>query len=162
MKKYAFLFLTVIAFLAACDSQESAQNGEEQLSTDLINNPETAAEDTPSGEVELPEFEFEEEVVEFGDISQGERVKKRFKFKNVGSTDLIISNASGSCGCTVPRWPKQPIRPGQKGEIEVEFNSEGKSGRQHKTVTLIANTVPNKKTLALKGNVVAPNTNSNN
>ena len=110
----------------------------------------------------MPEFEFTEEVVDFGDISQGESVKKRFEFKNVGNSDLIISNASGSCGCTVPSWPRQPIRPGQKGVIDVEFNSEGKSGRQHKTVTLIANTVPNKKTLALKGNVIAPNTANNN
>ena len=161
MKTRAFLFLTSIAFLLACESGEQSQNGEEQLSTDLINNPETAAEGEV-GETKLPEFEFSEEVVDFGDISQGERVKKRFEFKNVGNADLIISNASGSCGCTVPSWPRQPIRPGQKGVIDVEFNSEGKSCRQHKTVTLIANTVPNKKTLALKGNVITPNTENNN
>jgi len=161
MRNRAFLFLTAIAFLFACESSEQSQNGEEQLSTDLINNPETAAEGE-KGEAKLPEFEFTEEVVDFGDISQGESVKKRFEFKNVGNSDLIISNASGSCGCTVPSWPRQPIRPGQKGVIDVEFNSEGKSGRQHKTVTLIANTVPNKKTLALKGNVIAPNTANNN
>ena len=120
-----------------------------------MNNPATAVEGE-GDKSELPTMEFVEKVIEFGTISQGEKVKKRFRFKNTGSSNLIISDAKGSCGCTVPLWPKQPIRPGQEGEIEVVFDSNGKSGRQNKTVTLVANTVPNKTVIAIKGDVVAP------
>ena len=102
-------------------------------------------------------MEFVEQAIDFGEISQGEKVKKRFRFKNTGKTNLIISDAKGSCGCTVPAWPKQPIKPGQEGEVEVVFDSNGKQGRQHKTVTLIANTVPNTTVIALKGDVIVPN-----
>ena len=79
-----------------------------------------------------------------------------FRFKNIGQSNLIISSAQGSCGCTVPQWPKEPIKPGEKGEIEVVFNSEGKSGLQNKTITLVANTIPNTIVIALKGEILAP------
>jgi hypothetical protein len=55
---------------------------------------------------------------------------------------MIISNAKGSCGCTVPQWPKEPIAPGSQGEISVQFNSKGKKGSQNKTVTLTTTTTP--------------------
>jgi len=156
MKKMKLLtYLTFAMILIACSGGEN-NSDKDKLSTDLINNPESAVEGATEGEAKLPEFEFREEVVDFGQITQGEQVRKRFRFKNIGNSDLIISNASGSCGCTVPSWPRQPIRPGQEGEIEVLFNSEGKTGRQHKTVTLVANTVPNKKTIAIKGDVLVP------
>ena len=71
-------------------------------------------------------------------------------------TDLIISSAQGSCGCTVPEWPKEPIKPGEEGKIAVTFNSSGKQGKQNKTITLVANTIPNTKVIALKGDVLVP------
>lgn len=143
------LLIIGLTFLFACGG-DSPSNDE--VSTDIINDPASAMDDAETAEV--PKFEFEEKVIDFGEISQGEKVKKRYKFKNVGKADLVISDAKGSCGCTVPRWPKQPIRPGQEGEIEVVFDSNGKSGRQHKTVTLIANTKPNTFVIALKGDVL--------
>ena len=81
-----------------------------------------------------------------------------FRFKNVGQSNLIISSAQGSCGCTVPEWPKEPIAPGAEGKIEVTFNSTGKQGLQNKTVTLVANTIPNTKVIVIKGEVLAPKT----
>jgi len=69
---------------------------------------------------------------------------------------LIISNASGSCGCTVPEWPKEPIAPGAKAVIKVTFNSAGKQGVQDKTVTLQSNAQQNPMVIHLKGNVDRP------
>lgn len=76
---------------------------------------------------------------DFGKLKAGEKVRTKFKFTNTGTNPLIISNAIGSCGCTVPQWPKEPIEPGKSGEIEVEFDSKGKSGEQTKNVHLTAN-----------------------
>ena len=99
---------------------------------------------------------FEEEVYDFGDITQGEKVVHIFKFKNTGKTDLVITSAQGNCGCTVPSYPKNPIAPGGADVVEVSFDSNGKKGNQHKTVTLVANTYPSTTVIAIKGNVIAP------
>ena len=61
---------------------------------------------------------------------------QEIKFKNTGNEPMIISNAKGSCGCTVPQWPKEPIAPGESGEINVQFNSKNKTGAQNKRVTI--------------------------
>lgn len=151
------IWIAGIVLLAAVGCNNATSEEEEKVSTDLVKNPNSASENNELGEEDLAKIEFEEKVINFGEISQGEKVKKRFRFKNTGNSNLIISNATGSCGCTVPLWPKQPIRPGQEGEIEVVFNSNGKQGRVHNTVTLIANTQPNKTVVALKGDVVVPN-----
>jgi len=150
MKKYIFIGAIAFTFFA-CDNKSNS----EAVSTDLINNPQTASADS-SGEDNLPYFEFEEKVKEFGTITQGEVVSTQFRFRNVGKTDLIISSAQGSCGCTVPEWPKEPIKPGANGVINVTFNSNGKQGKQNKTVTLVANTIPNTTVIALKGTVIVP------
>ena len=68
---------------------------------------------------------------------------------------MLISNAKGSCGCTVPKWPKEAIAPGASGEIQVTFNSRGKKGKQHKSVTLTANTDPANTRLYIKADVGA-------
>ena len=149
--KRLFFALAASTLLLACGSDE-----ESQITSDLINNPITAADSSAIDKDNLPFFEFEEEVKDFGQITQGESVKTIFKFRNVGKSNLIISSAQGSCGCTVPRWPKEPIKPGERGEIEVVFNSEGKSGLQNKTITLVANTIPNTTVIALKGEILAP------
>lgn len=146
--------LYVVAFstlLFACGNDD-----ESQITSDLINNPITASDSSAVDQDNLPFFEFEEKVKDFGKITQGESVKTIFKFRNVGKSNLIISSAQGSCGCTVPQWPKEPIKPGERGEIEVVFNSEGKSGLQNKTITLVANTIPNTMVIALKGEILAP------
>lgn len=149
--KRLFFALAASTLILACGTDE-----ESQITSDLINNPITAADSSAIDKDNLPFFEFEEEVKDFGQITQGESVKTIFKFRNVGKSNLIISSAQGSCGCTVPRWPKEPIKPGERGEIEVVFNSEGKSGLQNKTITLVANTIPNTTVIALKGEILAP------
>jgi hypothetical protein len=83
-----------------------------------------------------PVMTFEEMEFNFGTIKQGDIVTHEFKFKNTGKEPLVISEAHGSCGCTVPEYPKEPIKPNGSGVIKVTFNSAGKMGQQDKTVTL--------------------------
>ena len=87
-------------------------------------------------------IQYDQPVFDFGTIDEGEIVKHAYKFKNTGSEPLVISNAKGSCGCTVPTWPKEPVPPGGEAVINVEFNSKGKPGPQSKRVTVTANTTP--------------------
>ena len=103
----------------------------------------------------LPVINFEEEFHDFGEVQEGDVVEHTFVFTNEGDGPLIISNAEGSCGCTVPDWPRRPIAPGQKGQIKVSFNSTGRAGRQDKRVTLTTNAVPQSKVLNITSNVIA-------
>jgi hypothetical protein len=104
-----------------------------------------------------PAFKFEEEEYNFKSINQGESVSHEFSFTNTGKEPLVISNAQGSCGCTVPVWPKEPIAPGASAVIKVTFNSAGKQGLQDKTITLTSNAKQNPMVLHIKGNVEKTN-----
>ncbi|MFK7946712.1 MAG: DUF1573 domain-containing protein [Saprospiraceae bacterium] len=99
-------------------------------------------------------MKFSESTFNFGSVTDGEKVEHIYKFKNTGNDPLIISNAQGSCGCTVPQWPKEPIAPGKSGEIKVVFDSKGKVGKQNKTVTITANTEPATTTINITGEVL--------
>lgn len=91
---------------------------------------------------------------DFGTIKEGESVTHLFTFTNTGSEPLLIQQCKGSCGCTVPQCPTQPIPPGGKGSIEVKFNSAGKKNAQTKQVTIDANTDPFQTKLTIKANVL--------
>lgn len=82
---------------------------------------------------------FEEKVHNFGEITAGEKVEYSFKFTNTGTSPLIIEDAISSCGCTVPEWPKEPIKPGQSGYMKVVFDSHGKSGYTEKEISVKIN-----------------------
>jgi hypothetical protein len=84
-------------------------------------------------------IEFNEEEFDFGTIQSGERVSHTFAFENTGDVNLIIKNARASCGCTIPKYSKDPIPPEGKGTIEVSFNSLGRRGNQHKTISIFSN-----------------------
>ena len=165
MKKLILIGSAVLAMLTSCTDTELTQRVDalekkvESLSaTQLINNPATA--NTPTGEVvndgPTATIKFEEEEFDFGTIQQGDIVEHTYAFTNTGEVPLIIENASASCGCTVPNWPKEPIAPGEKGEINVKFDSKGKKGVQNKQVTIRANTNPNFTKVMLKGTVNTP------
>ncbi len=113
-----------------------------------------AAAEAPVGPLTTVKFDSNE--FDYGVIDQGEKVTHVYKFTNTGSEPLIISNAKGSCGCTVPQWPKDPIMPGTDGEIKVQFDSKGKRGKQSKRVTITANTDPSQTFLTIKGEINAP------
>ncbi|MEN2282622.1 DUF1573 domain-containing protein [Algoriphagus sp. SE2] len=82
---------------------------------------------------------FKEKSVDFGDITQGDKVSHTFELTNTGNGPLIISNVAATCGCTVPSWPKDPIPPGKSAEIKVSFNSAGKMGKQNSVVRIYSN-----------------------
>ena len=150
MSKNLLVSGVLALLLVACGGNEKVSN---DISTnDVMNSKSADGED--SGE--LPLMKFEEETHDFGRITQGEKVSYAFKFTNTGKSNLIISSAAGSCGCTVPEWPKEPIAPGKEGKINVIFSSEGKSGMQEKTITVVTNCEPATQVIRIKTNIIVP------
>ncbi len=107
----------------------------------------------PSGPVTM--IQYENDKFDFGTVDEGEVVKHVFKFKNAGNEPLLITNAKGSCGCTVPTYPKEPIMPGESNVIEVRYDTQ-RVGAFTKTVTLTTNEASDTHTLTIKGDVKAP------
>lgn len=118
---------------------------------DLVHNP--VRSDGTIDSSYLPILTWKEIVYDFGTILEGDIVSKEFEFTNTGTAPLLIVNASSTCGCTIPEWPKEPIQPGSTGAIKVKFNALDKMGAQHKVVTIFANTIPNTSTITIQGNV---------
>ena len=104
-----------------------------------------------------PEISFETEVINYGNIEKGADGVREFKFTNTGKSPLIISNARGSCGCTVPTWPKEPIKPGESGVVKVKYDTN-RPGPINKSVTITSNAKTPTKVLRIKGNVEVPQT----
>lgn len=96
---------------------------------------------------------LDKKVYDFGTVNEGDIVETSFIVTNSGKTDLVITNAKATCGCTIPVWPKAPIKPGESGEVKVKFNTNGKPNRQQKSVTLTTNTESGREILTLKGSV---------
>jgi hypothetical protein len=98
----------------------------------------------PAVDKNAPKFSFMGgDTHDFGNLTDQKDGEYNFKFKNTGKTPLIIGNASASCGCTVPEFPKQPILPGKTGEIKVTFHTAGKSGPFQKTIWIQSNAPSN-------------------
>ena len=165
MKKLHFLTFALLGMLAMVACKSESASTEETTSESLAAAPSAdatpAATATPmNAEADVPTgplttVTFAETTFDFGDVDAGELVTHVYKFTNTGSEPLVIKDAKGSCGCTVPKWPKTPIPAGEEGEIQVEFNSKGKSGKQSKRVTITANTDPAQTFLTISGNVIA-------
>ncbi len=115
----------------------------------------TSSEESASvTSVNAPIMTFEKIEHDFGVIQEGQSVEYTFTFTNTGKSDLIISNAQGSCGCTVPEYPQNiPIAPGGTGDIRVGFNSSNMPNLQQKVVTITANTEAGRETLRIKAMV---------
>ena len=143
MRKTIFCLVAAAAVFASCGKKEADvdANAVESVQTDG----------------KYPEMTFTEEEFDFGDIKQGEKVSHEFIFENTGEAELLISKAKGSCGCTVPEYTKDAIAPGGSGTIKVTFNSAGKHGKQHKTITLSTNTKKGKELLHVKTNINSGN-----
>ncbi len=153
MKKNIFFLLFLGMGLLACHTKETKENTDPNaLSSSLVNIPATASGDTT--QKKMPKIIFDADTFHFGKINQGDQVTHEFGFSNKGNAPLLISAAEASCGCTVAEYPEKPIAPGGAGRIKVIFNSTGKSGIQHKTVTIISNTMPASKILSFTGEVV--------
>ncbi|GAA4469334.1 hypothetical protein GCM10023093_28610 [Nemorincola caseinilytica] len=150
MKRYlAFAMLA----LAACGGDTKQEQSNDKLPASLVSNPHSAAGIDTVAAAMKPVMKFSDTSHNFGTIHEGETVSHEFAFTNTGKTPLIISSASGSCGCTVPEYPKEPIAPGQAATLKVTFNSAGKGGHQEKSVTLITNTLQGRQMLFIQAEV---------
>ncbi|SMC58554.1 DUF1573 domain-containing protein [Pedobacter nyackensis] len=148
MKKIFVLAMVAISF-AAC--QNEAKNDKSVSNHDMLTGVNAESSVPASGEAAV--MNFESGTYDFGKITQGEKVAYSYKFKNVGKSPLIILNATATCGCTVPEIPKEPVKPGEEGEIKVVFDSNGKIGMQDKVITVTSNAQPHIASLHLTGEV---------
>lgn len=152
MNKYIItVFISGLLLFAACGEKKQADTAD-HVSPDIINNPASAS--GIKTDDAMPKFDFTESRFDFGSIKSGDVVTHIFKFKNSGDADLVISQAKGSCGCTEPEYDKAPIKPGEESTIKVTFHSEGMAGELSKTVTVLANTIPNTKVLTISAEVL--------
>ena len=143
MNKILSSALFAIFFLAMAGC-----NGGSGKLTDSINNQNSTEAS------ESPIITFRAKDYDFGRVPEGEIVTHSFSFTNTGTVPLLISNASASCGCTVPTWPRGAIAPGDTGSIYVEFNTKNKNGDQNKNVTIASNANPSISIVSLKGFVL--------
>ena len=120
----------------------------------LVSNAQQEEAKDNSNNPNAPEIKFEEEVHDFGTIPFAGNGVCDFKFTNSGKEPLIISNARGSCGCTVPKWPKEPIMSGQSNSINVSYDTK-RPGPFTKTVTITSNAKTASKTITIKGVVMS-------
>lgn len=150
------ILLLVLFSVMACQPEKTSKtdrrveeiNGVPNAS-ELIRNPISAKgiQDTTN----LAKMDFQETKFDFGTVFEGDKVTHTFHFTNTGKTPLIISDARSTCGCTVPKWPREAIPPGGKEKISVVFDTAGKKEKQHKPITITANTYPSKTELSLNG-----------
>ncbi len=142
------IIITCIVILSVTTSCKLTDKNEgKAITADMLNtNPENA-----------PTMEFDNETFEFENIAVGSTVKHSFKFTNTGKKALLLFDVKASCGCTVLKgWPKEPIAPGESGEIPIEF-TPNVTGQNEKSVSIVANTIPSTKKLSIKGTVVGTN-----
>ncbi|MFN7120099.1 MAG: DUF1573 domain-containing protein [Saprospiraceae bacterium] len=158
MKKLLAINLILVLGLLACKSKQDNEKRIEEIDingnvADIIRNP--ASAEGPVDTVNVAKMAFTQTTYNFGEVSEGELVKHTFEFTNTGKVPLIISDARSTCGCTVPEWPEEPVAPGEKGKIEVVFNTAGKMSEQSKPITITANTYPSETVVTLEGFVRA-------
>jgi hypothetical protein len=147
MKKSILIVAVLSAFIfTSCKQDASDKVNEENVA---------AAADRDAKAGEYPVMTFEEKEFDFGTIAQGTPQEHVFKFTNTGKAPLVIVDAKSSCGCTVPSFTKEPVAPGDSGELLVKFNGSGKN-QVSKTVTITANTESGKETVQIKAFVNAP------
>ena len=155
MRRYVLLSIGVICFLSNC-----TQNGEERKieavevgeNASIIRNP--VSMNQPIDTVNVAKMTFETLEYNFGTVNEGEKVRHEFKFVNTGKVPLLITEARSTCGCTVSKYPEEPIEPGASEVIRVEFNTTGKINNQAKPVMITANTYPSVTELRVFGNVI--------
>jgi len=150
MKKTPYLFILVAIICLTTSCKDSASNASSKINKENLNNAKSRDLEIKKGTASVT---FDSNLYDFGTVNEGDIVEKTFKVTNSGKVDLVITNAQATCGCTVPVWPKDPIKPGETGDIQIKFNTAGKPNRQQKTVTLTTNTESGKELLTIKGSV---------
>ena len=146
------LIISLVA-LAACNNSNKNTAPASQFPVSMVNNPNTASGVDTVAAARKPTMDFTDTLHDFGMIHEKEVVEYDFSFVNNGKTPLLINSAVGSCGCTVPSYPHDPVPPGQKAIMKVTFNSAGKKGHQEKTVTIHTNTIRGIQMLFIKADI---------
>jgi hypothetical protein len=127
MRKITVIVLLMVALIASnCSSENGKNSANSSLSV------------TGKGTSEIA---FREYQHNFGKVKEGEKISYIFTFENKGKSDLIVSSATTSCGCTVPKFDKKPIAPGANGNLEVIFDTSGRDGMQTKIITVKSNSL---------------------
>ena len=142
MKKLLFIGVVLMSVLS-CTSDQGADAEERRAKyAEFVDEPTS--------------IEFENDEYNFGTVVDGDMVKHTFKFTNTGDKNLVLFDVKTTCGCTVPEdWPKQPIPPGESGEVKVIFNSNNKVGAVNKSIRIEANTNPTVSAVTITGEVLA-------
>ena len=143
--KKGLLFLIVSLIFISCDVRRK-----DKIADDAFKQNEQALKDSTS-------VEIIDALYNFGKVVDGDKVEYNYRFRNTGNKPLVIINASASCGCTVPQKPEKPILPGEIGFIKVVFDSRGRIGETHKSITVTSNAHPGFPELKLEGEVVKQN-----
>ncbi len=142
-----------VSILAACGTGGNQGN---RLAENQNKEPEeqlTIKSDTANATTSAAVLALADDTHDFGEIAEGQKVEHEFKFKNDGTSPLIISNVQASCGCTTPNYTNRPVAPGEEGVVRVVFNSEGQLGKQHKVITVTSNASNANTLLHLRGEV---------
>ena len=147
MKHLFPIVILALGMMTSCGG-----NGDDSLSTNLVNNPKSA-EQTSDKEAVIT---FDKMEHEFGKLLQGEVVTYSFHFTNTGNAPLLITQVKTSCGCTAGDFPREPIKPGQDGFIKATYDSKGHHGFQSRTLSVTSNTNPSTTVLRLKADVMTP------
>ena len=148
MKKYYYMLIVGIICIMniSCDNNPTKKINQQNL---------LETEKRLEQESVLPILKFDFDTYDFGEVTDGEIVEVDYTFKNTGESNLIIYDASASCGCTVPEYPKdKEIKPGESGVIKARFDSSGQTGKQVKSITLTTNTKNSKKIIRMSGFVI--------
>jgi len=142
MKKLLFIGVVLMS-VVSCTSDQGADAEERRAKyAEFVDEPTS--------------IEFENDEYNFSTVVDGDMVKHTFKFTNTGDKNLVLFDVKTTCGCTVPEdWPKQPIPPGESGEVKVIFNSNNKVGAVNKSIRIEANTNPTVSAVTITGEVLA-------
>ncbi|MFO7829202.1 MAG: DUF1573 domain-containing protein [Bacteroidales bacterium] len=139
-RKYLFLILLfIVQIVYSCSYKNDKKSGDDHFKNNITGT---------------SDVKFDTLYHDFGTLVQGEKVSYIFNYKNTGQSGLIIKDAYSTCGCAVANYTKQPVPTGEKGTIEIVFDSTGKQGVQYKNIMLKMNTSQEKHTLSIKANVI--------
>ncbi len=146
MKKIGIVLVVIAAttFIVSCGNTNAAS----KIKTENVTSAQKRDVEIKKGAASAS---FDKTQFDFGTVNEGDIVETTFVITNSGKTDLIITDAKTTCGCTVPTWPRTPIKPGESEDIKVKFNTAGKRNKQSKTITLLTNTEKGSESFRIKG-----------
>ncbi len=159
MKSFQAIILTIITLLLAFQTgiQSYTFFSNRKILNESISRPESVPAIKSIPDLPKTAIKFDKQQHNFGIIKDDKKQYTAFEFTNTGKEPLMILSAEGSCGCTVPSWPREPIAPGKSAKIEIAFDPNGKTGEHSKIVTVTSNTDPSTTILTIQANIIKSN-----